>query len=149
TDGADPNMRTAPLDLGPMNWRPTGMGVAIKLPEGGWTALMLAACEDARDAARALAEGGANLNLQDEDGTTALGIAITNAHYDLAAQLLELGADPNVADVTGMNALYGAADMATLGSVIGRPKQPQFDTPRATDIVRLALDHGANPNSQL
>jgi ankyrin repeat protein len=72
-----------------------------------------------------------------------------NRHYDLAAALLEAGADPDVADRTGMTALYGAVDMAFFTSDIGRPNQPQHDLLTAKDVVRIALEHGADPDAQL
>src|SRR5436190_13779442 len=82
--------------------------VTTSLPKGGWTALMHAARQGSTDAARALAEVGADLNLTDPDGTTATMIAIINAHFDLAAMLADKGADLNVADTSGMTALYAA-----------------------------------------
>src|SRR6185503_7627999 len=99
--------------------RPIG-GQTI-LPRGGFTALMFAAREGAIDAARALADGGADLNAGDRDGMTALILAIINAHYDLAVALLEKGANPDVADSTGMTPLYAAVDMNTLQFMHGRP----------------------------
>ena len=110
---------------------------------------MFAAREGAIDAARALADLGANLNLaalpqtdvpleaggdpqapSNGVGTTALVFAIINSHYDLAAMLLEKGANPNVADVAGMAALYAAVDMNSLQWVQGRPAPILTDTPR-------------------
>jgi ankyrin repeat protein len=146
--GADPDQQARPLDLAPMEWVQIGM-VSTVLPVGGWSPLMYAARENAAEAALALAEAGADLDLQDADGTTALGFAIMNQHYDLAAALLEAGADPDVADRTGMTALYGAVDMVFFTSDIGRPRQPQFESLTAKDIVRRALRAGANPNAQL
>jgi ankyrin repeat protein len=146
--GADPDRQAKPLDLAPMDWVQIGM-VSTILPVGGWSALMYAARENALDAALALAEVGANLDLRDADGTTALGFAIMNRHYDLAAALLEAGADPDVADRTGMTALYGAVDMAFFTSDIGRPNQPLLSRLTAKDVVRIALEKGADPNAQL
>lgn len=146
--GADPNAHARVLNLPAMNWEQTGM-VSTVLPVGGWTALMYTARDDARDGALALLEVGAEVNTQDPDGTTALSLAIMNAHYDLAAKLLEAGADPNIADRSGMTALYTAIDMVTLGREIGRPERPQLDELDALDLVRLTLEHGANPNAQL
>ena len=146
--GANPDQQAKPLDLAPMDWVQIGM-VSTILPVGGWSPLMYAARENAPDAARALAEVGANLDLRDQDGTTALGFAIMNRHFDLAAQLLEAGADPDVADRTGMTALYGAVDMAFFTSDIGRPNQPIHSRLTAKDVVRLALENGANPDAQL
>lgn len=146
--GADPDRQANLLDLAPMDWVQIGM-VSTILPAGGWSAPMYAARQNALDAILALAETGADLDLRDGDGSTALSLAITNAHYDLAAALLDAGADPDVADRTGMTALYGAVDMVFYSSDIGRPNQPRFDRLTAQDIVALALDHGADPNTQL
>jgi ankyrin repeat protein len=146
--GANPDQQAKPLDLAPMDWVQIGM-VSTILPVGGWSPLMYAARENSIDAALALAEVGANLDLRDQDGTTALVFAILNRHYDLATALLEAGADPDVADRAGMTALYGAVDMAFFTSDIGRPNQPILDRLTAKDVVRIALDKGANPNAQL
>jgi ankyrin repeat protein len=137
-------------------------------PRGGWTPLMYAARQGALQAARALADAGANLNLTalpetdvtitDADkagvnagrmGTTALVFAIINAHYDLAAMLLEKGANPNIADSTGMAALYAAVDMSTLQWVQGRPHPVLTDKLDAAALVTLLLEHGADPNVRL
>jgi uncharacterized protein len=146
--GADPNLHAKALDLPPMDWAQVGM-VSTILPRGGFTALMYAARQDAKDAARALAESGTDLNAQDPDGTTALEFAIINQHYDLAALLLEKGADPNVADSTGMTAVYAAVDMIGFRSDIGRPARALPDKLGVMDVLRLALEHGGNPNAQL
>ncbi|MDX1563288.1 MAG: ankyrin repeat domain-containing protein [Gammaproteobacteria bacterium] len=146
--GADPDLASSPLDLAPMDWVQIGM-VSTVLPVGGWTPLMTAARQNSADAAAALVAGGADLDRQDPDGTTALVVAIINRHYDLAAALLEAGADPDVADRTGMTALYAAVDIASLGPDIGLPPRPRHDTLQAIDIVRIALEHGADPNARL
>jgi uncharacterized protein len=150
---ADASVHTKALKLAPMDWMQVGM-VSTVLPVGGWTALMIAARQDAQDAVRALTErpkeqGGADPDEQDADGATALQIAIINQHFDLAAVLLERRANPNVADVTGMSALYAAIDMIGFRSEIGRPAKNLMDKLAAIDIVRLCLQHGANPNLQL
>ncbi|HTR37068.1 MAG TPA: ankyrin repeat domain-containing protein [Bryobacteraceae bacterium] len=124
-------------------------GVLTILPHGDWTPLMYAARQGSLDAARALVEAGAKLNLTDPDGTTALEIAIINGHYDTAAMLTEKGADPNLADSAGMGALYATVDMNTLGEVYGRPERPPTDKLTALDLVKILLDHGANPNARL
>ncbi len=124
-------------------------GVLTILPHGSWTALMYAAREGSLEAARALAEAGADLNLTDPDGTTAIALAIINGHFDTAALLLEKGADPNIADTAGMAALYAAVDMNTLGEVYGRPARPSHDKLSALNLIGMLLGHGANPNAQL
>ncbi len=146
--GADRNAMSTVLNLTPFKWVTSGM-VSTTLPRGGWTPLMYAARQNSTDAARALADAGADLNLRDPDGTTALVFAIINAHFDLAAMLLEKGADPNVADDTGMAALYAAVDMHTLGPMLSRPAPKLVDKIDATELAKLLLVHGADPNSRL
>ncbi len=124
-------------------------GVMTILPRGSWTALMYAARQGSLDAARALLDGGADPNLTDPDHTTALVLAIINGHFDTAALMVDKGADPNIADTAGMAALYAAVDMNTLGEVYGRPARPSRDKLTALDLIRILLDHGANPNAQL
>ena len=146
--GADPNARSKALSFPEFRWVTSGM-VSTALPRGGWTPLMHAARQGAIDGARALADGGADLNLKDPDGTTALVLAIINAHYDLAAMLLEKGADPNVADSAGMAAVYALVDMNTLGNMQGRP-QPKLESKITPEgLLQLLVKKGANPNPRL
>ena len=145
--GADPNARSEKLAYAKDRF---GLeGVTTVLPHGHWTALMYAARQGSLEAARALADSGADLNLTDPDGTTALVLAIFNGHFDTAAMLAEKGADPNIADSTGMAALYAAADMSTLGEIYGRPGRPSTDKLTAVMLLPILLAHGANPNAAL
>lgn len=165
--GADLNARST-LMAAPVLEFPRSGGPNSPFPRGGWTPLMYAARQGAIDAARALADLGADLNatalpqtdvpltpeemqaaLQKGVGTTALVFAIINSHYDLAAALLERGADPNVADLTGMAALYAAVDMNSLQWVQGRPAPILTDRLDAVDLVKVLLAKGANPNARL
>lgn len=164
--GADINARSTVIDA-PVLEFPRSGGPNSPFPRGGWTALMFAAREGAIDAARALAELGANLDaaalpqtdipLKPDEfktadqgiGTTALVFAIINAHYDLAAMLLEKGANPNVVDIAGMGALYAAVDMNSLQWVQGRPAPILTDRLDGIDVVKLLLDRGADPNARL
>jgi uncharacterized protein len=145
--GADVNARTIPLE------RPKDRfgleGVLTILPHGSWTPLMYAARQGSSDAARTLLDRGANTNLTDPDSTTALVLAIINGHYDTAALLAERGADPNVADTAGMAALYAAVDMNTLGEVYGHPARPTSSKVTALDLIKVLLEHGADPNARL
>jgi ankyrin repeat protein len=124
-------------------------GVMTILPRGSWTALMYAARQGSLEAARVLAEAGANLNLADPDGTTALALAILNGHYDTAGLLVEKGADPNLADSSGMAALYTAVDMNTLGEIYGRPPRKSTGELSALNLIEILLAYGANPNAAL
>jgi len=145
--GADPNARSEKLVYQKDRF---GLeGVTTILPHGDWTALMYAARQGSLEAARALAEANADLNLTDPDGTTALEFAILNGHFDTAGMLAEKGADPNIADSTGMAALYAAVDMSTLGEIYGRPGRKSTDKLTAVDLIPILLAHGANPNATL
>jgi ankyrin repeat protein len=165
--GADVRARSTVLNA-PILEFPRSGGPNSPFPRGGWTPLMFAARDGAAEAARALAELGADLNatalpqtdvpLKPEEiaehtaknvGTTALVFAIINSHYDLAASLLEAGADPNVADLAGMAALYAAVDMNSLQWVQGRPAPILNDRLDAVDLVARLLARGANPNARL
>jgi len=119
-------------------------------PQGGFTALMFAARQGAADAARALADAGANLDLQDPDGTPALTLAVVNVHHDVAALLLERGANPNVADVAGMTPLYAAVELHTLEMYQERrPLRKSVSRTSTLDLVKLLLAKGAAPDAPL
>ena len=124
-------------------------GVPTFLPRGNWTPLMYAARDGAVDAARVLADAGADLDAVDPENATALLRAITNSHYDVAAVLIEHGADTNLADTSGMGPLYAAVDMSSLGEVYGRPPRQVRDGHSVLDVITLLLEHGADPNAAL
>jgi ankyrin repeat protein len=146
--GANVNARSKKLEFPDFVFKTAGMIYAVQ-PVGSWTPLMYAARDGAIDAVRALAAGGADLNLVDPDGTTALTLAIINGHFDTAVALLEKGADPNVQDKSGMTALYAAVDMNTIQTVWGRPMPLLEDAVDPVAMVRSLLAHKANPNLQL
>jgi ankyrin repeat protein len=164
--GAQLNARSTVM-AAPVLEFPRSGGPNSPLPRGGWTALMFAARDGAIDAARALAELGADLDataLPETDvpmkpeevaastggvGTTALVFAIINSHFDLAAMLVEKGANPNVTDVAGTGALYAAVDMNSMQWTQGRPAPYFTDTLDAIDLVKLLLKHKADPNARL
>jgi ankyrin repeat protein len=145
--GAEANGRSAALTYSKDRF---GLeGVLTILPHGSWSPLMYAAREGAVDAIGALCDAHADLNMADPDGSTALLIAIVNGHNDAAALLVEKGADPNAADSSGMAALYAAVDTNTLGEIFGRPTRTTPDHLSAVGLMKILLDHGANPNQAL
>jgi ankyrin repeat protein len=118
------------------------------MPRGGWTPLLFAAREGALDAAQALVEGGADVNLQDPDLVPPLVMAIVNGHYDVAKLLVERGADVNLADRWGRAALWTVVDMHT-PIVSSRPDVVESESVSSTELLDLLLARGADVNAQL
>ena len=117
--------------------------------KGGFTALMFAARQGALDAAKVLVAAGAKLNLAEPDGITPLLLATINGHYDLAAFLVESGADVNATDQAGVSPLYQAIDMHTLEFAANRPPPRWPDRTDSVGLVKVLLEHGADPNAAL
>jgi ankyrin repeat protein len=147
--GADVNAKTAAVRYPAQKPKDPSNYVTSAAPKGEWTPLMYAAREGATDAALTLVALGANVNLRDNDGMTPLIEAVINMHLDLAAKLLDKGADPNLADNSGMSALFAAVDMRTPAWERGRPDAQERDTLDCLDMMRVLLDHGADPNLAL
>lgn len=118
-------------------------GIIHDRPQGGLTALILAARQGSIDASDRLIAAGADLNATEPQYSfTALQTAIFNGHYALAKQLLEKGANAND------GSLYIVMEMRNLATYSNRPNPS--DTERGVshmDIARLLLDKGADPNA--
>lgn len=115
---------------------------------GGFTPLLYAAREGCVECARALVEGGADINLYTRDRETPLVLALENQHFDLAKYLITAGAEIDKWDLYGRSPLYTAVDLSTLPTG-GRPDTPSTDKTTALEVIQLLLDKGANPNLQL
>jgi ankyrin repeat protein len=117
-------------------------------PLGGLTPLLFAAREGCTECARALVEGGADINLADPDNITPLLMATLNARFDVAAYLISAKADVNRWDSWGRAPLYSAIDYNTTPRG-GRPDRPSLDKTTALEVAEMLLKAGANPNMQL
>jgi ankyrin repeat protein len=117
-------------------------------PSGGLTPLIYAARSGCLACAKALVEGGADIDAYDPDGVTALITAVFNAHFDVAAYLVEAGADVNRWDWWGRTPLYLAVDYNTLPRG-GRADRPSIDDTTSLKMIEILLEAGANPNAQL
>jgi uncharacterized protein len=115
---------------------------------GGFTSLLYTAREGCVEGARALVEGGADMNLADPDRVTPLVLALINEHFDYAAYLISAGADLDKWDLYGRSPIYAAVDLSTLPTG-GRPDTPSTDKTTAIEVIKMLLDKGANPNLQL
>jgi ankyrin repeat protein len=118
------------------------------MPRGGWTPLLFAARQGALDAARALVDAGADVNMQDPDLVPPLVMAIVNGHYDVAKLLVEHHADVNLADRWGRAALWATVDMHT-PAVSGRPAAVESEAVDSAELLDLLLAAGADVNAQL
>lgn len=136
--------------------KPRAGDVAARAPRrtgaefmGGMTALLYAAREGHIDAARALVEGGANLNIVNGDKFTPLVMAITNGHYDLANYLLDRGADPNLASLTGLTALYATIDVQWAPHAWFPQPNIEQEKTGYLDLMKSLIAHKANVNAPI
>lgn len=141
--GADLDAESARIDAPEIELdRRQGGFVYAQIPEGRLTALHFAARQGHIAAAQTLIDAGANLDAQDNYDTTPVVMAVVNGHLGVAATLLDAGADPNVQDRYGRTALFTATDLNTM-DVNPRPTPAITGGYSPVDIVRLALEHGA------
>jgi len=118
-------------------------GIIHDRPQGGLTALILAARQGAMEASAQLLDAGADPNLAEPQyGFTPLQTAIFNGHYALAQLLLQRGASPND------GSLYVVMEMRNLATYSNRPNPPEVEHGVShMDIARLLLEKGADPNA--
>jgi ankyrin repeat protein len=143
-NGADVNVRASANEW---DSQITSEPRAQYRPVGGLTVLVYAARSGCSRCVRSLLAAGADIDKPTPEGMTPLMIAIDNTSYDTARVLLDAGANPQVWDWYGRTALYIATDMS---SFRGRQPHPTASSETsATDLVRLLLEAGVNPNAQL
>jgi ankyrin repeat protein len=118
---------------------------------GGMTALLHAAREGQIEVARALIDGGADIDQVSGDGTSPLLEALLNGQYDLAMVLIERGANPNL-----VSSSEGTSPLFALLNTQFSPKS-NYPQPRAQDhqqaeylaVLNALLEAGADPNVRL
>jgi uncharacterized protein len=116
---------------------------------GGMTALLYAAREGHMEAAHALVEGGADVNVVNGDKFSPLVMAITNGHYDLAKYLLDHGANPNLATMSGLTALYATVDVQWAPHAWF--PQPNIEQEKTSylDLMKALIAHKADVNAAI
>ena len=118
---------------------------------GGLTALTLAVRQGNVEAAVALLEGGADIDMPSKgDNTGPLLMATMNGHTDLAMLLLERGADPNKASDAGNRPLF--AIIARQWMPTSRPPAPNAYFRQQTNYLEMMealLEAGADANARL
>jgi ankyrin repeat protein len=117
---------------------------------GGLAALHFAARDGRLDAARALLDGGADVNqVNGSDQSTPLVMAVSNGHYELGKLLLDRGADANRANEDGLTPLYATIEKQ-FAPVSWSPTR-RTDQERVTylELMKALLAKGADPNARL
>ncbi|MDT8370011.1 MAG: ankyrin repeat domain-containing protein, partial [Longimicrobiales bacterium] len=116
---------------------------------GGLSPLHHAAREGHRDAAMALVDAGAELDLvAGGDASTPTLLATLNGHFDLALALIDRGADPRVGNHAGVTPLWAAINLRWAPKALY--PQPRNHTRQAIDyldFVERLLQAGADPNA--
>jgi ankyrin repeat protein len=142
TAGARPNTRSVEYKFQTL----TGGagGIIHDRPQGGVTALMLAARQGAFEAGAALIAGGADLAMEEPQyGFTALQTAIFNGHYAFAKMLIEKGAPVND------GSLYIVIEMRNLAKYTNRPNPPDSENGVShLDVATLLVSKGADVNAR-
>ena len=119
---------------------------------GGMTALLHAVRDGHLDAAKALLDGGANIDQVSGDGSSALVLALLNGNLDLAMMLVERGANPNlVANTDGLSPLFATLQNQWAGFNTSQPQPKAQENQKAEymQVLTALLKAGADPNMRL
>jgi uncharacterized protein len=116
-------------------------------PDGGaLTALVYAARAGSIDAARALLEGGADVNQTTLYGWSPLLAATQNQNYQMAKFLVERGANVNLANKGGWTPLYLATDNRNIEGGDYPTRTADMDS---LAYITYLLDRGADVNARI
>jgi ankyrin repeat protein len=143
--GADVNARSAVRDYLRVA---TAESRAKQLDRGGFTPLMYAARENCGACVEVLLKHKVDINQPDPSGFAPMVIAMLNSNWDIAKRLIDAGADVNEWDIFGQAPLHvaiGNMNSRSNGNPLDRDHP---DKATGHDVVKLLVDHGANPNQQ-
>lgn len=117
---------------------------------GGLTPLHHAVRQGHLDAALALLEAGADIDLATGDQTSPLLMAAINGQWDLAKVLLDHGADPNVASEAGATPLYAVLEREWQPRAsYAHPTEHQRQETTHLEMMERLLEAGAEPDARL
>jgi uncharacterized protein len=120
--------------------------------KGGMTALLHAARQGYLEAAKALLDGGADINkVQKGDNTSPLLTAVINGEFDMAMFLIERGANVNLAaSNNGVSPLWAAVNTAWQPRTrFPQPQQMELQKHTYLDVMKALLDKGADVNHRI
>ena len=120
--------------------------------KGGMTALLHAARQGYIDAAKALLDGGADINkVQKGDDTSPLLTAVINGEFDMAMMLIERGANVNLAaSNNGVTPLWAAVNTAWQPRTrFPQPQQMELQKATYLDVMQAVLAKGADANHRI
>ena len=118
---------------------------------GGMSPLLYAAREGHMEVARALLDGGADIDQRSAgDLTSPLLIAMINGWFDLGLELLGRGADPNLTSDAGTAPLFAVVN-TQWGARPRHPQRMNHLNQKATylETMKALLDKGADVNARL
>jgi ankyrin repeat protein len=138
--GADVNAHSRHFEFGTL--KEASGGALMERAEGGMTPLQYAAREGNVETGKVLIDAGADVNAPEpQHKFTPMLIAIYNGKYDFASLLLDHGAKVND------GSLYLAVELRNMDTYSNHPNPPERDrTLTATDIIKVLLARGADPN---
>ena len=118
---------------------------------GGFTPLHHAAREGNVEAARALLDGGANIDTPTgADRSTPLLLATLNGMFDVAKLLIERGAKPNLASDAGTTPLYAVLERRWANRTrFPQPIAVDYQKTGYIEVMEGLLKAGADPNVRL
>jgi uncharacterized protein len=120
--------------------------------KGGLTALHHAARQGYLETARALIEGGADINQQTTgDGSTPLLTSAINGQFDVAMLLIEKGADPNIpSNGNSVPPLWAAINTQWQPRTrFPQPQQMELQKASYLQVMEALLKAGADPNGRI
>lgn len=112
-----------------------GSDLDVREPSVNSTPLIVAAVFGKTDIARALIEGGANVNLQNNEGSTALHSAAFLCRTEIVKMLLDNGADKDLENN------YGSTAMATVSGPFNMVKTIYDEISKSLGPLGLKLDY--------